>query len=108
MRFSEPARRDRERNLARVSENPAISILQELEKKKGYSPPPVARVQRPKPPPAGPRQRPAVSSQQRPQNGGGRCLRVASSAQRAGSIRTDGGVKRALSSVKTRVYGRRV
>ena len=39
---------------------------------------------------------------------GGRCLRVASSAQRAGSIRTDGGVKRALSSVKTRVYGRRV
>ena len=33
-------------------------------------PPPVARVQRPKPPPAGPRQRPAVSSQQRPQNGG--------------------------------------
>ena len=35
--------------------------------KRGYSPPPVAQVQRPKPPPAGPRQRPAVTPQ-RPQN----------------------------------------
>ena len=39
--------------------------------KRGYSPPPVARVQRPKPPPAGPRQRPAVNSEQRPHNRGG-------------------------------------
>ena len=38
--------------------------------KKGYSPPPVEHVQRPKPPPAGPRRRAAVSSEQRPQNEG--------------------------------------
>ena len=37
--------------------------------KKGYSPPPVAQVQRPKPPPAGPRQRPAASPQPRAEKG---------------------------------------
>ena len=38
--------------------------------KRGYSPPPVVQVQRPKPPPAGPRRRAAVSAEQRPQNEG--------------------------------------
>ena len=33
--------------------------------KKGYSPPPVSQVQRPKPPPAGPRRRATERSQNR-------------------------------------------
>ena len=38
--------------------------------KRGYSPPPVPKVQRPAPPPAGPRRQPSGAAPQRPRNDG--------------------------------------